>query len=263
MGRARMGALIAAGGLIVGALLGPTSVTAQEAGTKDTVTVEARREVDVEPDIGRVVLGVRAKGLTAEEATERLTNRARRVLDALTAAGFTDEELSTQSVNLDRRCLRLCRDPNPNDEERPTPVFGYVGSAGIEIETRRLDAIGDAIDVGVRAGATGIRSVSFDVEDRSEAVKEALRQAMVLATDKARVLAETGNRTLGRALIIIEGNAREPRAFFVDDDALAARAVLPGTAGGGGSAGGGSNPFPIEPPTLSASARVEVTFELL
>ena len=260
MGRARTGALIAVGGLIIGALVGPSSVTAQEAGTKDTVTVEARREVDVEPDIGRVTLGVRAKGLTAEAASDRLTDKARRVLDALAAAGFTDEELSTGNINLDRRCLRSCRDPNPNDDERPTPVFGYVGSAGIEIETEDLDSIGEAIDVGVGAGATGIRNVSFDVKDKSEAVKEALRQAMVLATEKAQVLAETGNRTLGRALVIIEGNAREPRAFSASESTL--NAVF-GRVSDGGSAGGGSNPFPIEPPTLSASARVEVTFELI
>ena len=260
MGRARTGALIAVSGLIIGALLGPTSVTAQEAGTKDTVTVEARREVDVEPDIGRVTLGVRAKDLTADTATERLTNRARRVLDALKAAGFTEEELSTGNVNLDRRCLRLCRDPNPNDDERPEPVFGYVGSAGIEIETEDLDAIGEAIDVGIGAGATGIRNVSFDVKDRSEAVKEALRQAMVLATDKARTLAETGNRTLGRALVIIEGSAREPRAFFFSSSDLRAAGVQGQVIPAPGEP---SNPFPIEPPTLSASARVEVTFELI
>lgn len=260
MRRIRSAALVAATAMAVGALWGPTSGIAQESGSRDTVTVEARREVDVQPDIARVLLGVRARGLTAESATDRLANRTRRVLDALEAEGFTDDELSTQNINLDRRCLRDCHDPKPKDDIKVEPVIGYVGSASVQIETARMEAIGNAIDVGVAAGATSIRNVSFDVEDKSEAVKQALREAMLLATEKAQILAETGGRSLGRALMIIEGNARQPRTFSVEGDTLEA---VYSRAKRGSGAGNNSNPFPIEPPTLSASARVEVTFELI
>lgn len=249
MRRMKVAGLAAMTALVIGALWGPAPVTAQEAGDPDTVTVEARREVDVEPDIGRVTLGVRSSAGTAQAASDELADTARNVIDALKAAGFTDDEIDSVNVTLDRRCVRNCRRDAVED-----PVFGYVGSAGIRVETTQLDRLGEVIDIGVDAGATGVRSVNFDVADDSAAVKEALRQAMLYAQEKAQTLAETGGRTLGRALIIIEGNARAPRSYEV------AGAVLAGYSSGGGSSS--SNPFPIEPPTLSASARVQVTFQL-
>lgn len=252
MTRSKAG-LLALMAIFIGTLIGPGKGIAQEAGERDTVTVEARREVDVEPDLGTVSFGVRATGDTAEAATDRLAARARRVIDALEGAGFTDDEIDTVNINLDRRCIRFCFNRN---DDTPDRIFGYVGSAGVRLETAQLDRIGEVIDIGVAAGASSIRNVSFDVSDKTAAVNEALRQAMLVAQDKARTLAETGGRTLGRAIVIVEGNSFPPRAFTVSPDAAFAAGRISGS-------GGGTDPFPIEPPTLSASARVQVTFELL
>lgn len=182
MRRTKVAGLAAMTAVVLGALFGPAPVTAQEAGDPDTVTVEARKEVDVEPDIGRVTLGVRVSADTARAATDELTDAARRVIDALKGAGFTDDEIDSVNVNLDRRCLRNCRRDAVKD-----PVFGYVGSAGIRVETSQLDRLGEVIDIGVGAGATGVRSVTFDVADDSTAVKEALRQAMLYEIGRAHV----------------------------------------------------------------------------
>lgn len=244
------------GALIAAVPLAPAG--AQESAQINTVTVGARRTIDVEPDLGILTLGVSSKGLTAEAANNRLTNKARAVLSALRGAGFTNDELSTVEVNLFRTCLAKCRDRNPDDNFRPTPVIGFRMTAGIRLETNELDRIGEAIDIGIGAGATSLRGVRFEKEDKAEAVNEALRQAMVVAVDKARILAETGGRELGPAIIITEGRTRAPIAFDVSRDVLAS-VESGGSAGGAGT----SNPFPIEPPTLSASARIVVTFELI
>ncbi len=251
--------LVALAALLGAALFAPPFATAQtedDPRRTDTVTVAAVREVDVEPDIGTVSLGVRVRSLTADGASDKLANRTRRVVNAIRALGFSDDEISTFDVELDRTCLRDCRDPNPRDNKVPEPVIGYRGSAGVRVETEQLDRLGEVIDAGISAGANSIRGVTFDVKDKSEAVKEALRQAMVFATDKARILAETGDRELGPAIIITEGRTQAPELHRVADEALAV------SRSRAGSGGGGSNPFPVEPPTLSASARVQVTFEL-
>ena len=254
-------AIAATAAIVIGALFAPPTVAAQENVERtDTVTVEAKREVDIEPDLGTVSLGVRVHAPSAERATDKLANRTRAVIGALESNGFTDEEIETYGVQLQRVCLDNCRDPNPRDDKVPTPVMGYRGTAGVRVETNALDRIGRVIDVGIGAGANSIRGITFEVEDKSAAVQEALRQAMEFATNKARILAETGGRELGPAIIITEGNTRAPDVYAVPqaDRVVAARGA---TAGGTGS-GGGSNPFPVEPPTLSASARVTVTFEL-
>lgn len=199
---------VATASATLGALFGPVAGSAQEtSGPPDTVTVEAKRRVDVEPDIGIVTLGIRAEGPTARAATDELTGKARAVIQALKGIGFTDEEISTVDVELDRRCLQFCR-----SEERD-PVIGFVGTAGVRVETNQIDRLGEVIDVGIDAGANRIRGVAFDVADKAEAEKEALRRAMLLAIDKAQVLAETGGRTRGRALVIEEGNTRAPERF--------------------------------------------------
>ena len=247
---------IVIGGLIAAMPLAPAG--AQEASQVNTVTVGARRTVDVEPDLGILTLGVSTKGLTARSASDRLTDKARAVLGALRGAGFTNDELSTVDVNLYRSCLAKCRDRNPDDDVKPVPVIGYRMSAGIRLETGALNRLGEAIDIGIGAGANSLRGIRFDKEDKAAAVNEALRQAMVVAVDKARILAETGGRELGPAIIITEGRTRAPVSYAYSEDALGA-VISRGSAGGAPA----PNPFPVEPPTLSASARIVVTFELI
>lgn len=239
------GLLVAA--TAIGMLSWPSDGVAQEAASTDTVTVGARRKVEVAPDIGILTLGVRSRAETADQAADELSRNARRVIGALEDLGFSDEEIDTRDIRLDRGCVQRCRG---RDAE---PVIRYLGSASVRLTTSAIDRLGEAIDAGIQAGASGIRGVAFDVSDKSAAEKEALRRAFDFAREKARVLADASGRTLGRTLVIEEGNTRAPRAAVFD-------AAFATAGAGGGSAG--SAPFPIEPPMLQASGEVTVTFQL-
>ena len=227
---------------------------AQEA--LNTVTVAATKQVDVEADIGRATFGVREQARTASAATAELSAATNSVLDALRDAGFTADELATGEVRLYRTCLRRCRDRR-GDGIPSARVMGYVGSAGVRLETKKLNRLGAAVDAAVGGGANSIRSISYDVETKDAAVLEALRQAMQFARAKAEVIAEEAGRELGPAVIVEEGRTSAPDTYTVarDVDDVA----LGGTIGGASAA----IPFPVEPPTLNASARVTVTWELL
>lgn len=241
------------------ALLAPLPAAAQDDEPLiNTVTVAAFKEVDIAPDIGAVSFGVTTHARKAEGAIDKLSTRTDRVIQAIKNLGFTGDEIDTFNVELQRTCLDRCRDPDPKDDFIPEPVLGYRGAAGVRVETSQLQRLGEVIDAGIVAGANRVRGISFDVEDRSAAVQEALRQAMVFATDKARILAQTGGRTLGPAILISEGRTRAPELHSVS----AAAGVLPARKAGR-RAPRPANPFPIEPPTLSASARVTVTFTLI
>lgn len=239
--------------LATGAAIASPAV-AQEA--LNTVTVAASKEVDIEADIGRITFGVRTKDVSAKIATAELSRLTQSVLDALKGAGFTNDELSTTDVRLHRTCIRDCYDPNRRDNEVPDRVMGYVGSAVVRLETKQLDRLGVAVDAAVGGGARSIRGISYDVEDKDEAVLEALRQAMRFARAKAEVLAQEAGRELGPVLTIQEGRTSAPDRYVVLNEM---------SAGSVAGAGGADNaiPFPVEPPTLKASARVTVTWELL
>ena len=227
---------------------------AQEA--LNTVTVAASKEVDVEADLGRASFGIRTEDRSAQTATSELSARTDSVLKALRDEGFTNDELATGGIRLNRECIKRCRDQNRRDGIPPDQVMGYVGSATVFVETNRLDRLGRAVDAAIEGGAQTIRDVSFDVEDKDAAVLEALRQAMQFAKAKAQVIAEEAGRTLGPAVIVEEGRTRAPERYVVAENALG------GTISDAGGASA-SIPFPVEPPTLSASARVTVTWELL
>jgi uncharacterized protein YggE len=232
----------------------PKDALAQEIVQTNTVTVSARQTVDIEPDLAIITFGTESQGRTASRALEKLAAETNGVLRAMRDLGLTDAELSTTGVNLFRDCLRNCHDPNPRDDVKVTPVIGYRAFSGVRVETNRLGILGRILDAGVEGGASSIRALRFDVEDKDAAVNEALREAMESAVAKATVLAETGGRTLGPAIIITEGFTRAPVAYDYDVPSGAA-------SGGGDSVVGGV--ISVEPPTLSASARIVVTFELI
>lgn len=223
---------------IVGMVFGPTFGATQTDGIQETVTVSAANVIEVPPELAKVTLSVRVTAATARSVGDELAARTNRVVDAMKDAGFTEDQLSVGNVSVRQR-----RDRDGN-------VVGFVGNTSVSIETDDLDVIGNIIDTGLAAGATGVRGVKFDVNDNSEAVKEALRRAMNFAIEKARVLAETAGRQLGRALVIREGGTSEPRPQVFD-------AAIAGRVSGGGAA-----PFPIIPPDLTVRARIEATFAL-
>ena len=222
----------------------------------NTVTVAASKQVDVTADIGRASFGVRTEDRSAREATSELSSKTEGVLQALRGAGFTTDELATGSVRLERTCIRRCQDPNPRDNEPAQKVMGYAGRATVTLETKKLDKLGAAVDAAIVGGADSIKNVSYDVENRDAAVLEALRQAMRLSKAKAQVIAEEAGRTLGPAIVVEEGRTSAPESYDVAN-------ALAGSSFGGGTAPSESIPFPIDPPTLNASARVTVTWELL
>ena len=235
-------------------MLMPTNALAQEIVQTNTVTVSARQTVDIEPDLAIITFGTSSQGRTATAALDKLAAKTNKVLGAMRGLGLTNAELSTTGVDLDRVCLRDCHDPNPRDNVKVVPVIGYRAFSGVRVETNRLGILGRILDAGVEGGASSIRGLRFDVENKDAAVNEALRKAMESAVAKATVLAETGGRTLGPAIIITEGFTRAPVAYDY---------ALPDTAAGGGSSEAFGSVINVEPPTLSASARIVVTFELI
>jgi uncharacterized protein len=227
----------------VGALFAPVLSTGQEPDLREVVSVSASSTVLVEPELARIFFSVHGDGATASEAADRLAENVNSVVDALKGMGFTDDDLSIPSV-------RVFEERNRDRE-----IIGYTGRATVSVETDELDRIGEVIDVGTDAGASGVNDIEFDLKDNSEAIKEALRRSMRFAMAKADALATEAGRTRGRALVIDEGGSSEPRpASFAADGALG---QLIGRGGGGGP-----DPIPIIPPDIKVRARIFVTFAL-
>lgn len=240
--RLTLGIVVAVAALAIAAVVMPLPGRTQTESTAypETVTVTAAGKVEGRPDLATVSFGIREEAQSADEAMDRLAVSTDRVFDALLGAGLSEDQVTTQDVE-------LYKDYDYVDDRR---VFvAYVAATGIRAETRNLDEIGKIIDVGVEAGANSVRGINFERTNQNEALQEALRQAMNLATMKAQELATTAGRQLGRALVIEEGGARapsppQPLARSISADA------------------GGVAAIRISPPSQTTLVRIVVTFAL-
>lgn len=229
----------------VAAVMLPVTAQAQEAGIDytNTVTVASGATVEMEADVATITFGIRAGNVDASKATRKVGSKTQAVVAALRNAGVTEEELNVGGVNLSRRT------------DRKGNFVRYVASVVVKVKTTRLAALAEIIDAAVAAGASSIRGVNYDVQDRRAAVDQALREAMEFARAKATALAEADGRQVGRAIVISEYDSRPPRSVSLDRSVLAAEA--------GGVADPAASYIPLTPPTLEARARITVTFELV
>jgi uncharacterized protein YggE len=237
-----VGAAIAA--LTLVAIIAPTAgLTQTDATPQDTVTVTAAGKVEGRPDLAAISFGIAGKADSASAAMDELTAEQNSVIEALRSeAGLAEDQVTTGNVSLGRAC-------HYDRSLDRTVCQGYRAHTSVRAETDDLDVVGDIIDIGVDAGASSVNDVSFERTSEDDAIKEALAQAMDLATAKAETLATGAGRQLGRALVIEEGGAQRP-VFSTSDVAF-------GTASGGSSAS-----LVINPADHITKVRIVVTFAL-
>jgi len=185
------GLLLAAAALA--GVLRPEGAAAEEpSATTDTVMVSGTGSVSAVPDLAEISAGVETRGTTAQEALNANSNTMRKVIDAIRAAGGRD--VTTQTVSLS---------PRVGPEGQPDGFTALnVVSAKVD-----LDAAGKVIDAAVAAGANTVYGPSLSLSEASKLYREALKQAVADARERASVLAAAAGRQLGRVTAISEGGS--------------------------------------------------------
>ena len=174
-------------------VLRPEGAAAEEpSATTDTVMVSGTGSVSAVPDLAEISAGVETRGTTAQEALNANSNTMRKVIDAIRAAGGRD--VTTQTVSLS---------PRVGPEGQPDGFTALnVVSAKVD-----LDAAGKVIDAAVAAGANTVYGPSLSLSEASKLYREALKQAVADARERASVLAAAAGRQLGRVTAISEGGS--------------------------------------------------------
>jgi uncharacterized protein YggE len=134
-------------------------------------------------------------------------------------------------------------------------VTVYRATEGAKVSLHEPGKAGDLVAKALAAGATGVSGPFFSVGNEEEAFAKALSAAFEKAKGRATILATQAGATLGRAIVIEEGNGRistpggEFSGGFFEEGApeSAAKAVAP----------------PTKPGTSRVKATVHVVFELL
>ncbi len=210
---------------------------------ENRVAVAAGGSVELDPDIAFVTFGVAARRDSAAAALDVVADESASVIAALRSYGIAADDITTPDVRLHKAYRR---------EGRRRVFTGYRASISIKVQTTDVDSVGEVIDAGVQGGASSVRNVSFDVQDKRAAIALALTEAMEFAEAKAQALVDAAGRTLGQVLIIQENDARPPRAISYND--------VYSDKGGADAAAGSID---IQPGKLTATARVYVVYEMI
>lgn len=262
-------ALVLAGA--VGALLladrggdsGPQTAFAQERIDERGINVEGEGQISITPDVAKIMLGIEVEGTDLEQLREDADGRMNDVVDALLEMGFKEGDLQTVTYDIhvvdepdepvrdvEEPAIEEETDDAVNDDEgvddaTDDAVVDEEEDEDVAVQTFRIvqmlqvrvsdiDIAGEVIDTALDSGANRVAGVSFEVEDREAAVREAREMAVEEAREKADHLGELTGVSIGDPLWIDERSPSGPpmrmeeAAMEMDADDAAQPRIEPG-----------------------------------
>ncbi|MFH1184964.1 MAG: SIMPL domain-containing protein [Chloroflexota bacterium] len=219
---------------------GPQTIVANAVPPQRLLNVTGSGEVFLTPDIAYINIGVHSELATAADAVAENSEQTERVIAALKEFGVKDTDIRTAYFSI---YPSVQYDPQTN-ERRGTM---YVVDNSVYVTVREIEKLGDLLDATLSAGANSVNSIQFDVEDKSDAIKEARDAAVKDAETQAKELAAAAGLALGDLQRIDFYSSLPPQVF-----------------GGYGKGGGGAeaSAVPIQTGQLTISATVSVSYEV-
>jgi uncharacterized protein len=177
---------------------------AEEAKMLRTISISGHGEVRVVPDLAIVNVGVSTQGATAREALDGNTKAMRALLDTLKKAGIEDRDMATSNFSVGPRL------DYGNNNGQPPKVVGYDVNNMVTLTVRKVEDLGEMLDVAVSTGSNTINGISFSVSKPDDFVMEARKAAVIDARSKADTYAAAGGFKIGNIITINEGTSYQP-----------------------------------------------------
>lgn len=205
-----------------------------------TLSISATAKVTAEPDIAYLNGGVVSEARTAADALRQNANDMAGVYDALEAAGLERKNIQTSNFSLQPKYSY------PKNGERT--LMGYTVSNQVTAKVTDLENVGKLIDAMVSQGGNSFNGVNFALQDPSDLIDQARRDAMKDAMERAKLYADVSGYEIARIVTIDEGGSYnpEPRPQMMMREAVSDMASSTQISGG----------------ELTFSASVNVVFEL-
>jgi uncharacterized protein len=184
-------------------------VQAEEARMPRIVSISGHGEVRVVPDLAVVTVGVTTQGQSARDALDGNTKAMKSLLETLKKAGIEDRDMATSNFSVGPRL------DYGNNNGQPPKVVGYDVNNMVTITVRKIDDLGELLDVAVSTGSNTINGISFSVSKPESFITEARKAAVMNARSKADTYAAAGGFKIGDILSISEGTAYQPPVQYM------------------------------------------------
>lgn len=207
-------------------------------GQSRIISVTGTGSVRLAPDIVLITLGVQTQDVDIAKAVEENNRRAQAVMDAIHAAGIADEDVGTVNLN-------VWGQEGFDQQGNPTGEITYHVDNILSVTLREPAKLGELLQSALDRGANSVQGVTYSVDDPSNALDGARRNALEDAHDQAEQLASTTGVTLGKVKSVSDSGA------------------IPGPieAAYYGKGGGGAG-VPTESGTLEYQVQVFVVYEI-
>lgn len=202
------------------------------------VTMSGQSEVSMAPDQARVTVGIEARAPKPQEAQQRAAEVMTRVHAQLAALGIPESAIRTVSFNLDA-------DWSYANNKRT--LRGYIVTNLVEVRVDDLAKVADVLDRSIASGGNAIHGVRWDIKDREQVERAALRQAVEDAKQRAEVAVTAAGARLGPVVAISEQRMYDQP----QGDMMLQRAEVAGDAS-----------TPISPGELRVRSTVTVSFRI-
>jgi len=157
--------------------------------------------VKLPPDRAWLVLATESRAAKPTDAQQQNAAAMSAVRQKLQAAGIPAEAIRTVSLSLHEDVDFV------NGKRVPR---GYLAVNSIEVRVDDIDRVGGLLDAAIAGGATSVSQIRFDLKNRDEAERRALREAVADARARAEAAAAGANGTLGNVIRIEEQRSVRP-----------------------------------------------------
>jgi uncharacterized protein len=182
-----------------------------------TITVSGEGTVTTVPDRASFSFTVDARAATAVAALARNAVAAAAVVAAVKDAGIPAADIQTSQVSL-----------SPQTDPDGTQIVAYAASTSVDVKTTIAKA-GPVVDAAVGAGADQVSGPSLYRSDADSLYRDALKDAVANAHDKADAIAAAAGLTLGGVQAVVEGGGAIPLPLAAGAKAGASISIEPGT----------------------------------
>jgi uncharacterized protein len=203
-----------------------------------TVVTQGFAIVNARPDRAFVTIAAESRSRNSGDAQKQNAAAMTAVLRKVEQAGVPKDAVRTIGYELQ---------PEFDYANGKQTFRSYVARNTVEVRLDDIDRIGVVIDAAAAGGATTITGVRFDVRNRADLEREALRKAVADARGRAEAAAAGAGAAIDRVVRIEEMGAQEPPRPM-----MRMAAQLSGNA----------EATPVEPSTIEIQARVTLTASL-
>ena len=187
------------------------------------LSVSGSGTVSVVPDIARINIGVRSQ---SEDLTTALAENSRstnQVINDLLQFGVIAEDIQTISFNLYPELVSL--------PEGENPIQFYTVENIVAVNVRDLSNIDRILESVVRQGSNQIYGITYDLENKEQALSEARKLAIENARKHAEELARSAEIELGKLISMTINPGGQDQPYFEGKGSKIQNAPVPVSEG--------------------------------